>query len=592
MKFHISLKYLTIPALIAGGLVSCSDDTEFPRQVAPEGNLPVILSATYPTLTRASDAGFEQDDLMGVYIMDYSGETPEDISGDCHASNVQYRFNGSNNEWIGATDIYWTSAETPADIVAYYPFKDAIDDPKSMAFSIERRQNLSGDETSIGGYEASDLLRAKASKVMPTANRIDLTLNHLMSGVRIRLERGEGFSAEEWNSLDKVAVISNIQPETNVNLESGEVTLRPSQPISVTPLEYNGEWRGVVPPQTLAAGQAVISVSVDGVGYDLKKDQPLTLKQGKLHIFTITVNKRSSSGDFEFVADDMSITDWIDETDFREGIMRQYVVVEVEEAGGLEKAIAEAGYKAEEVMNLKIKGEINEKDFTFMRERCSVLKSLNLYECEVYDRGQRGHIPEGALSGKGTLTHILWPAYLRVINQGAFFETGLMGDLILPEGLTHAGTDPDLNVTPSHWGNAWGAFTNCFSLVGTLSLPSTLEFIGAGAFCRTGLTGDLLIPEKVKYIAGCAFDGSSFTGALSLPSGLTTMGNGAFAGVPLSGTLRIPQGMKRIKDACFRGCQFDLLVLPEGLEAIEPQAFSGCRIKGELKLPSTLKELG
>lgn len=592
MKFHINLYKLAFTALLTASLCACSDDLEFNRTNSPDGKVPIIFSASYPTLTRASDAGFEQDDLMGVFVMDYSQDAPESMNSDCHASNVQFRFNASNNEWKGASDIYWTSDDTPADIVAYYPFVSAIDDPTAMPFSIERRQNEPGNSSSPGGYESSDLLRAQATKVMPTANKIDLTLNHIMSGVRIRLERGDGFTENEWNSLEKVVVISNILPETVVNLSSGEVTVKSGEPIAVTPLEYNNEWRGVVPPQTLQAGRSIISISVGGVGYEFKKETSATLEQGKLHTFGITVNKRGESGNFEFVADEMKISDWIDDTDFREGLIRQYLIVNVPEAGGLEKALADAGYKADDVMNLKIKGKINNRDFDFLRERCSSLKSLNLYDCEVYNQDKRGYIPDQALKDKTTLTHIMWPRYLKIIGQGAFFGTGLMGDLIIPEGVTHIGTDPELDIMPSHWGNVEGTFTNCLSLVGSLSLPSTLEFIGAGAFCRTGLSGDLLIPEKVSYIAGCAFDGSAFSGSLSLPANLTTLGRGAFTGVPLSGTLRIPQGTRRIMDSCFRNCQFNLLVLPEGLEIIEPQAFGSNKIKGELKLPSTLKELG
>ena len=69
-----------IPAITA--MTGCSDE-DFITPVGPAGErIPVTLSAAYPSVSRASDAGFENGDMMGVYLLDYENDAPQDISGD------------------------------------------------------------------------------------------------------------------------------------------------------------------------------------------------------------------------------------------------------------------------------------------------------------------------------------------------------------------------------------------------------------------------------------------------------------------------------------------------------------------------------
>lgn len=88
-------------------LGACSDDL---KTGAGEGDtsLPIILKAAYPTATRASDAGFEDGDRMGLYVLDHTAGTAQAIDGAPHASNVRFEFDETTNTCRGVTDIYWT----------------------------------------------------------------------------------------------------------------------------------------------------------------------------------------------------------------------------------------------------------------------------------------------------------------------------------------------------------------------------------------------------------------------------------------------------------------------------------------------------
>ena len=602
---NISLKNI---GLLFAGLVlcACSEDS---LNGGNEGNgaLPIELGAAYPSVTRASDNGFEHGDKMGVYVADYDGDIPGTLAdAGLRASNVRYTFNGTDNSWSASTAVYWRDAKTPADIVAYYPYIEAVENPKAMRFSVSRRQDVVGTETTTGGYEHSDLLWAKATKAMPTAGRVDLTLNHLMAGVRVTLREGSGFAQGEWNGVKKTVLVANVLPDATVDLENGKIGMASGSPISITPYIYNEDWRAVVIPQTVAAGSSVIDISVDGKDYHLKKSEAVTYTAGKMHTFTITVDKRGDSGDYEFTLSDEGITAWMDDADFRDGIVRNYLIVDVPKKGTLKDVIKQKNLALSTLTELKLTGEINGADFDFLRDDCFALKALNLQDVTVWGNPDYGRkyqveakeeenvIPSKAMFEKKTLTHIVFPKNLKIIGSSAFHRTSLMGSLIIPEGVEKiGGENEDRYGFPNVLNRDIGVFSYCKYITGELSLPSTLTFIETCAFAQTKLSGQLVLPEKLKNIGSGAFENTRFTGNLVIPSEIEYIGKGAFYGVPFTGDLTIPTSVAETSSYAFQNCDFDgVLSIPNEVMKIGESAFDGCGFRGELQLPSKLKHIG
>lgn len=427
-----------------------------------------------------------------------------------------------------------------------------------------------------GGYESSDFLWAKAEKCMPTDGKVNLTLRHLMAGIRVTLREGLGFENGEWSSIDKKVLIPNILPTTSLNLSSGIVGEAFGDAISVSAYKYGDDWRAVVVPQTVAAGN-VVDISIDGVSYHMQKESATEFVSGKLTSFTITVNKRVSGSGYDLQITDESICAWIDDADFRDGIVRSYITIDVPRRGTLLSIVAQKNISESTITALKLTGEVNEEDFTFMREKCSSLKSLNLKEATVWSGYGKNVIPESAMADKSTIMHIVFPDGLQKIGDRAFCSTGLMGSMVIPEGVSKIGD---------------GAFELCSNLVGNLSLPSTLEYIGDGAFYRTKFTGRLCLPQNIKSIGERAFANNNFDGELILPDNMDFIGERAFAKIPFTGDLKIPDNVEVIRSSTFEKCGFNgILTLPEGLGKIEENAFAQCGFRGELKLPESLKDL-
>lgn len=110
--------------LLALLLTSCSDDL-FTGTAADEAAGRINLSGEIDQLavTRVNDNGFCDGDVMGVYIVDYDGNTPGtlQVSGN-RGDNVRHTFDEAAYKWSSAYDLYWKDKHTHIDVYGYYPF--------------------------------------------------------------------------------------------------------------------------------------------------------------------------------------------------------------------------------------------------------------------------------------------------------------------------------------------------------------------------------------------------------------------------------------------------------------------------------------
>ena len=582
---------ISLLAVATWVVTACSDD--YAGSLSSNGvGRPIKVGSVYPShemQTRiAIDGGFVADDVMGVFVVDRDedgGEGEVLLSGN-RASNMKFTLQ-ENGEWISPAQLYWDSKGRAADFYGYYPFVEQLNAVTDYSFSVESHQDAEASSLSAAGYEASDLLWAKVENVRPTVETVMLQYQHLMAGVTIRLEKGTGFTEKEWAQLDKTVLIQNTVQSGKVDLTKGEVSVSSGGSVkNIVPLVHNGEWRAVVFPQSVARGKTLVSVTIDGQNYALKKSETMTFLSGKMHTFTIAVDRKSASGQFTFTLADEAITPWLDDADLHEGIVRQYLVVEVKEAGTLEETIRKMGKDFEQIENLKVVGNINNRDLEFLGTQMTRLLNLNLQKIHIL-ANEMGE-GEGVLTLYGdkrewaqywSLKHLVFPEQgVTEIGDKAFCFTNLCGPLTIPEGVQRIGEF---------------AFFDC-DFQSTLSLPSTLKRIEWSAFSFNHFIGELNLPEGIEYInpeGYHVFYGSDFSGNLNLPSSLRVLPYLSFP--KLVGTLVIPQGITEIpSNECFRRTGFDAVVLPEGIVSIGGAAFGDSNIKGELVLPSTLTHLG
>lgn len=571
-----------VVALLLG---ACSDDM-FEEGGQQHSNDRIQLSGDIDQLavTRVNDNGFCNGDVMGVYIVDYDGGTPGTLktSGN-RGDNVRHTFDEPNYRWNSAYDLYWKDKHTHIDVYGYYPFAD----PESVdnyQFEVKRDQSKPSENGEMGGYEASDFLWGKVADVTPTTSVIRLPMKHRMANARVTLVEGSGFAAGEWAGTEKTVLAPNLIRKASINLADGTVTANGSVEATATmPSRSGNEWRAIVVPQTVKAGETLFSITIGGVPYKFAKNEAFTYMPGKMSNFSIRVDKKAGSGQYQLTLISESITPWENDLVSHNATAKEYVVVNCPTAGGLQDAIAAAKLDYTKVTNLKITGEINSSDFYFMQSSMSSLEALNLKEVTIKNKNGFGYspaIPTNAMSNI-KLNYLVLPDRLESIDAYAFNGCKyLVGSLVIPEGVKQIQDE---------------AFNGCSSLDGTLTLPSTLKEIRRHAFndCSS-LTGNLNLPEKLETIGDYAFNNCyGFYGELHLPNSLKGIGQAAFGDCHgLTGSLTIPQGITEIKYGTFHFCGFNgNLQLNDGITEIGESAFCNCHFKGELVLPKNLKSI-
>lgn len=597
------VKHTLLYLLAAGAmlLTGCSDDFFGDKTEQHDSNR-IQLSGDIDQLavTRVNDNGFCNGDVMGVYIVDYEGNKPGTLKVNGNrGDNVRHTFDEPNYKWNSAYDLFWKDKHTHIDVYGYYPFAnpESIED---YQFEVQKDQSKATENGEMGGYEASDFLWGKVSDVAPTTSVIRLPMAHRMSNARVTLIQGSGFAEGEWANLEKIVLTANVARKASINLSTGDIKTAGAVENTMTiPSRTNDEWRTIVVPQTVAAGTTLFSITIGGVPYKFTKNEAFTYVAGKMMNFGIKVDKQTGSGAYKLTLVSESITPWENDLVSHDAAAKEYIVIN-STPGGLKNAITAANKDYTKIKNLKITGEINAKDFYFMRDSMEYLAALNLKEViirggqQTLTGGSPGdypyndyEMPYEALRGMKTLNLIVLPDKLTKIGIAAFADDqNLTGSLIIPEGVT------EIEV---------GAFYDCRSMNGELSLPSTLKYIGrgiekwwyGGVFTYCGFNSKLVLPNNLECIAGSNTFANceGLYGELRLPEKLTEISDGAFAYCRnLTGSLTIPQGVHKIPNMAFACCNNlnGTLTLHDGISSIGESAFSETALKGELKLPKNL----
>ena len=570
--------------------------------------------------TKVTTDGFCTGDEVGVYLVNYDGETPGILKlEDNQADNVKFHYD-ENGEWVSEYDIYYKDNETNVDFYGYYPYAD----PSSIEaypFEVARDQSKGAEHGQMATYEASDFLWANTKNVTPTASKIVLTFRHQMSSARVRFSQGTGWDdAEEYAAVTKEVLVTNTIRKSTINLATGVVTPEGEVPLTgIVPMKDYDEFRAIVVPQTVAAGQTLLTLTIDGRPRHYVREVDTEYLPGKITTYDLSVSKKPNTGEYEVELTGVSITAWEADNVSHGDDAREYVVVHNAVPGGLEKTVVERlEMDPTKIKNLKLTGKITTEDYTFMREKMTSLQRLNLKEVESVVDGVYA-IPEGALTGKTTLVKCVLPDKLEAICKRAFGETSLTGTVMLPEGLKYvsgfnstkitnvifpstleaigSGYDADseyVNIGGGSQGEYFGAFYSCKSLMCEITFPESLKKIGDNAFANSAIKGNLVFPHDLEHLGESAFNQcSDLSGSLVIPNGITKIHKYTFQNCGFTGTLTLHEALVEIQSAAFNNTNLKgELHIPESVQIIGDSAFSGTLFNGTLILPSELISLG
>jgi len=244
---------------------------------------------------------------------------------------------------------------------------------------------------------------------------------------------------------------------------------------------------------------------------------------------------------------------------------------------------------ASTITTLTLSGNIDARDFVFMRDNITHLAALDISTARI--KAYTGI--DGTYAG----TSITYSAdeipLCAFYNAISYTYKGTLTSIKLPTTITSIGGS---------------AFYYCYALAGTFTIPASVKSIGDYALygcsqlsaysvetanTRYSSNNGVLFNKKQDTLFICP---SAKTGAYTIPSTVVCIANSAFDGCGgLTGTLTIPTSVKAIGSYAFYYCYGfkGALTLPNEITYIGDGAFYGCSsLKGIVTLPKSVAYIG
>ena len=305
-KHSLATWFLGLATVLYCGC-SSGNGTDIPEpapEPVPEQIAITLHCGISDAATKATDTDFEAGDRIGLYVVNYNGETAGNLQATGnHVDNMAFTYN--NRTWTPQTPVYWKDETTPADFYAYYPYASTPTDITAFPVAVKT------DQSNETAYKASDFLWGKTSKVHPTEEAVNISLSHLFSCAVVKVVAGSGFTDNGLAASDVQVRLNNVRNQASVNLGDGTVTLTGNAG-SVSFFRTEGNtFKALIVPQAVASDENFITVTIDGEEFNMEKE--FTFIGGHRHSFTLTVRKTSNGINVD-------INDWIDDEEDNGGI--------------------------------------------------------------------------------------------------------------------------------------------------------------------------------------------------------------------------------------------------------------------------------
>ena len=139
------------------------------------------------------------------------------------------------------------------------------------------------------------------------------------------------------------------------------------------------------------------------------------------------------------------------------------------------------------------------------------------------------------------------------------------------------------------------AFNGCEHLIGDLTIPDTVTFIGYKAFSNCGFTGSLTFNAPVDIDASLFSGSNKWTGDLTIGDKVPSIGARAFEELFLNGKkLTIGSSVSSIGSMAFYGCKFsniDTITIPPSVKSLGNQFLGHVTGPKNLDLQATVEVL-
>ena len=278
-------------------LVACDNqslDNQYPNEIRINASLGE---------TRATLSNFELGDKMSLYAVEYNGEEVAEVqTAGNYINNEEMTYDGS--EWSSARTLYWS--ENPCDFYGFYPYRPT-GSMKDVYFEVAADQSKPTADGVLGGYEASDLMWAKAEKVSRNDGTVNLLFHHMMTRVVVEIVRGASYEGELPEDI--TVHLYNTVTTALVDWTAGMLEVYPLAPrktITMRQLDADS-FDAIVVPQFIERRTPLVEITMEGIAYLLETS--MSFRPGKQHTLTLTLNTSPDQEKIEIDIDG-DISDW------------------------------------------------------------------------------------------------------------------------------------------------------------------------------------------------------------------------------------------------------------------------------------------
>lgn len=279
---------MALCAVAVALLTACADDDA--PQYKDAKSTPMTFVADHPSMVRATDSNFETGDRIGLYVS--AAGAPLEIGGNL-VNNEALTFDGS--QWKAARTLYWD--EGTYNAYAYYPYIKDVSSVEDQLFSVSVDQSTARTSTSLGGYEASDLLFATSKGVRASDEPVQLAFRHIMSKITIRLVKGEDFEGEMPKNA--TVYVHNTVTEATIDLQAGVATRHAKAPRQTITAHHDGDnlYSAIVVPQRIENRMPFIEVIMNNMSY--LYESKFLFKPGMEHFVNLIIPNNPNSTKIE-----------------------------------------------------------------------------------------------------------------------------------------------------------------------------------------------------------------------------------------------------------------------------------------------------
>lgn len=294
-----SIFILSVATLLAMG---CSKDSNFVEQNSNFDPNEIRIEAELGG-TRATLTNFEAGDQMSLYIVEYTGDEVAEVQplGN-YINNEKMTYNG--REWKSDRPLYWS--KTHCDFYGFYPYQPS-GSLKDVYLEVATDQSQPSANDVLGGYEASDIMWAKAEKHSREDGAAKLQFSHMMTRVVVDIVRGTKYEGEL--PKDVSVHIYNTATTAIVDWTIGSLKAYPQggrKTINMRKVDAD-TFDAIVVPQFIERRTPLIEITMGGIAYLLETS--MSFRPGKQHTITVTLNTSPDQEKIE-ISIDGEVEDW------------------------------------------------------------------------------------------------------------------------------------------------------------------------------------------------------------------------------------------------------------------------------------------